>query len=136
MTPKTTTTDDWVESLIEAHCEIRTGKRALCIEGHATSFKVVIDGRRYDTDKLDLVAFYERRSEFGNFCFEEALWKSKSGRWLLAGEGMISTPWRHQEEHEASGYGYVPLDDVEARRWLEGRNKQEELEAHFKAEDA
>ena len=93
--------------------------------------KFVINGMKYDTDKMERVAtvkkWYKNDSALTQIMFpgQEVgrtysceLWKSEKGNWLLT----------HEEDFQAK-YGEA-VGEEEAKELLMERNRMAELEAH------
>lgn len=98
--------------------------------------KVIIEGRRYDTEapKTKLIAkdsSIEGPSDFRYW--EEALYRTGNGNWFLAGEGGAMTHWSQSAggSSRCGGSGIRPLSSEQAREWLERAEKTAELEEHF-----
>lgn len=83
--------------------------------------KQVIDGLIYDTDDAIEIAMNESRVGSGDFgWFEEAVYKTDSGRWFLWGKGGPHTRWREPVGNNAFGSGETihALSEVEALDWF------------------
>jgi hypothetical protein len=99
----------------------------------------IIDGKRYDTDTAEYLAgvpcHYQSRSDFN---YEDtAIYRTKSGRYFIAGEGGPMTRWAHKAGNMwTNGSGIRPLSPEEARVHLEDANAQDALERYFAIEEA
>jgi hypothetical protein len=103
--------------------------------------KAIINGLRYDTEKVTLIgeASHGYRGDFT--CWEAALYRApRSGLYFLAGSGGPMTRFgrRGQQQNETiGGTGIQPMDDDEALEWAEQHLTAAEIEAAFeKIEDA
>ncbi len=97
--------------------------------------KAVIDGEVYDTETATKIAFFSK--EFGADDFrhvEESLYKTKSGRFFLAGGGGPMTRYSHPVgDRQAGGSGIVILTLDEARHWCESHGVDvETIARHLK----
>lgn len=95
--------------------------------------KRIVNGKRYDTDKADLVAEASHGTP-GDFSFyEESLYHTRRGAWFVYGEGGPSSPYSQQVGSGSRGAGsaVVPLEDTEAMRWLEKEGYTSDLEEWF-----
>jgi len=97
--------------------------------------KAVIDGAVYNTETATKIAFFSK--EFGADDFrhvEESLYKTKSGRFFLAGGGGPMTRYSHPVgDRQAGGAGVVVLTSDEARHWCESHGVDAETIArHLK----
>ena len=104
--------------------------------------KAIIGGKRYDTEKAELIASDHSvgmsKSDFR--WWEEELYRTPKGSWFLAGEGGALTKYAIQVGSNASGAGeaITPLSEEEVREWLEKSENYDALEKHFSSaiEDA
>jgi hypothetical protein len=106
--------------------------------------KRIIDGKRYDTETADWVA--ELRSatcsvtDFGYW--EARLYRTRSGRWFLAGKGGGMTMFAESVGGGGctGGSGIIPISEREAREHLErggfGYDYEDALERWFAIEEA
>jgi len=83
--------------------------------------KRIIDGASYDTDKAEKLGedSYSNRRDF-NF-WEEALYRSRSGRYFLHGEGgpMSRYSVTTGQNEWSGGEKIIPLDRKTAMAWAE-----------------
>jgi hypothetical protein len=95
--------------------------------------KVIIDRKRYDTEKAEKVAsrFYGEISDF--YHVHETLYRTPRGNWFLAGSGGPGTRYAASSgQNEWSGSQKIePFSDVEARGWLEVNGEVRALEKYF-----
>lgn len=100
--------------------------------------KTIINGLRYNTETATEVASYESpayRSDFG--WYAEALYRTKNGRYFLAGEGNAASKYSEPAEGgNMSGPGshIIVLSNEEAREWCERTGNVEALEQYFAAQ--
>ncbi len=100
----------------------------------------IIDGRRYDTDKAELVASvsYSNPSDF--HYFSEDLYRTRNGNWFIHGEGGAMSKYAVQvEQNSWSGGAEIrPLSEDQAYRWLEEIGEVDAIEKYFsdRVEDA
>lgn len=84
--------------------------------------KRVIDGKLYDTDTAELVCELECPVAYGSFGWHDtALYRTKRGRFFLAGRGGARSMWRRQVDSSAwgPGEGIRVIDADEARSHME-----------------
>ena len=104
--------------------------------------KRIIDGKRYNTETATEVADVSPRGFYrGDFRWEDTdLYRTKNGRWFLAGEGGPMSRWARSAglNSYSGGEGIHVLDADEARALLEQHGETEEIEKYFSAvvEDA
>src|SRR4051794_19852615 len=99
--------------------------------------KKIIDGKRYDTEKAEEIAWngsIEGRRDFN--WYSEYLYRTARGRWFLAGEGGARSRYATPIGNNGSGPGdgIIPLSEGEAREWLEhceSTSANEALEKYF-----
>ena len=100
--------------------------------------KRIIDGIRYDTEAAGTVKVARYSDGYlGDFDFvNESLYKSKSGRWFLAGKGGARSNYATSVSVGcwSGGSGIIPMTSEEALAWLEARDFTDEIEEHFGAE--
>jgi hypothetical protein len=125
--------DEFVADLV-GRIDVRPNpRRGFTAEVH--EFNEVIDRKRYPSESMEKIAERDQTThEFGNYAYEEALWRTKNGAWLLAGQGMETTQWASGPEW--GGYGYVVITPDEAQRWLELRCETDALVEYFPVQDA
>jgi hypothetical protein len=98
--------------------------------------KVIIEGKRYDTDKAILVGEYGTpglgTSDFRYW--EAGLYKTpRSGAFFLAGKGHGMTPYGSTYADGMRGWGsrIIPLSREEALEWAEEHLSPDVIEEHF-----
>lgn len=100
--------------------------------------RAVIEGKRYDTETAQLIGESDNLgqgvdsiSDFGYW--EAGLYRTKNGRYFLAGEGgaasMFSQPVG--QNSWGGGSGIKPLDKDQALEWAERHLKPEVVEQWF-----
>ncbi len=101
--------------------------------------KKIVDGKVYNTDTADRVAEYTAPGYPSDFSFyAESLYRTKNGRWFLAGEGHANTRYaaRYGDMY-GWGSGLIPLSENEAREWCETHSVDPDVIAeYFKVEEA
>lgn len=101
--------------------------------------KKIINGKRYDTDTAIEFVRLPCTAHGGDFGWHDTrLYRTRNGRWFLAGEGNAASRWARPVGNNASGpgHGIQPITEDEAREWLEITDEHEALEKHFTIEDA
>lgn len=96
--------------------------------------KQIIDGLRYDTETAELIGDADAggysASDFNYW--SAGLYKTKSGRFFLAGEGGPLTSWARPIGNATGwGKGIVPMSESEALAWAEQHLGAEAVEEHF-----
>lgn len=96
----------------------------------------IIDGKRYNTDKADVVA--GRSTGYsGDFDrVHERLYRTKKGNWFLAGEGGARSRYAQRIDANSSsgGEGLFPLHPESARAWLESNGETAAIEKYFESD--
>ncbi|WP_304615822.1 hypothetical protein [Paracoccus sp. (in: a-proteobacteria)] len=103
--------------------------------------KAIINGKRFDTDKANLLAEVSHGYSGDFHRYEEALYQTpRSGAYFLAGEGGPRSRYAISDRpgEWRSGQKITPLTADEAMRWAEEHGLTDLLEAHFsdRIEDA
>jgi len=83
--------------------------------------KKIVDGKIYDTATAERIA--ERKSGYGrgdfNWC-EETLYRTKKGRWFLAGQGGVMSRYAQSSgDYKTISLDIIPLTQEEAVAWLQ-----------------
>jgi hypothetical protein len=97
--------------------------------------KRIIEGKRYDTEKADLLAevsSHEPRSSFG--WWQEALYRTpRSGAYFLAGEGHARSRYATNLGGGSWGPGerIEPMSEDEAFAWAQRELPADQIEALF-----
>lgn len=102
--------------------------------------KQVIQGLIYDTDTAEDtgVKFYFGEGR-GETRFEVTkLYRTRHGRWSVAGEGGPRSRWGQTvgNNHTRGGEGIQPLSEVEAKAFAEAHGGAEDYERLFDAPEA
>jgi hypothetical protein len=92
----------------------------------------IVDGKIYDTEIAERIA--ERKTGYGrgdfNWC-EETLYRTKKGRWFLAGQGGAMTRYAQGSDvYQTSSLDVIPLTQGEAVEWLQ-EHAPDKLEKYF-----
>lgn len=101
--------------------------------------KRIIDGKRYDTDTAEMVCdVSSRTSNQRDFKWHDTqLYRTKNGRWFVAGEGGPMSQWFHDTGNGYSyGKGLRVIDANEARELLEQHDALDALGEYFPIEEA
>lgn len=97
--------------------------------------KATIEGRRYDTDKAELIGEADSGGSVTDFAHWEAgLYRTpRAGRYFLAGYGGPMTLWARRVDGNArtGGSGIKPLSAHEALEWAEQHLEAGAVEAAF-----
>lgn len=101
--------------------------------------KAIIDGKRYDTDRADLVCRIEDgyRGDFRHID-AELYCTPRSRQFFLAGWGGAMTVFaRNNADNTKSGSDrIIPLSEQDALRWAEQYASAEDIERFFTIADA
>lgn len=95
--------------------------------------EAIIGGKRYNTDKADLIAEFTAAQSTSDFrWYTEGLYLSRRGAWFLAGRGHGLSPYRQRYiDGWGQGSSVRPLSPAEAQAWLEEHDEIEAIEDHF-----
>lgn len=101
--------------------------------------KQVIEGKLYNTATAEEIGSYwngRSQSDFRNV--SESLYKTKSGRFFLAGSGGPMTKYsRPCGDMTGGGSGIIPLETEEARTWCEEHDiDSDTIAKYFTIEEA
>lgn len=105
----------------------------------SANMRKIVNGKLYDTEKAEKVAWAESECGRRDFrWYDEKLYRTRNGRWFLAGEGGPLSRYRRPAPDGGwiEGDGIIPLTDDEARTWLEEHGETETILKFFKVEDA
>lgn len=100
--------------------------------------KKIINGKRYDTDTAEAVAYWD--SEVGKSSFlwyEETLYQKRGGEFFLHGYGHAASPYAQSDGEGGSDPGekITPLTYDEAREWAETHLDADRYEELFPVTD-
>lgn len=94
----------------------------------------IINGKKYDTAKAELIAEWENSYNLGDFhhC-AELLYKTKKGNYFLWGEGGALSKYAQSAGSNATkgGEGITPLTKNEAFEWMEENASSKEIQSEF-----
>jgi hypothetical protein len=95
--------------------------------------KQIIGGRRYDTDTAILIGQHGSGSPSDFRYINEALYRTRNGRFFLAGEGGARTRWAYCAPGGGrwTGSGIQPLNRDEALDWAQSHLATDIVERHF-----
>ena len=98
----------------------------------------VIDGRRYNTETADEVGSTQHAYPRDFRYFAETLYKTKNGRFFIAGEGGPKSRWSKSDGNMTSGSkGIRAYSEPDALEWCETHNIDADvIELHFDVEEA
>jgi hypothetical protein len=95
--------------------------------------KKIFAGRVYDTDTAERVCELPSARDRGNFSWHEtALYRTKAGRFFVAGNGGPRSMWAESAGQNTwrGGQGLRVVDEQEARGYMEAANcSSEDFEA-------
>ena len=100
--------------------------------------KKVIDGKIYNTETAESIG-YHSEGGYGDFrAFEETLYRTKKGRFFLAGNGGPMTKYAKKESSNTwtGSSDIFVLSEEDAREWAEKYMKTEAYLRYFPAEEA
>ena len=96
--------------------------------------KAIIDGKRYDTDTAEEIAYFDNGLPASDFSeMHETLYRTVKGAFFLCGGGGPMTKYAEA----AAGGGWIggghitPLTKEETKQWLERHNEVDTLEILF-----
>ena len=95
--------------------------------------KSIINGKTYNTETATELGNY-RWGAYGDFNhIDESLYRTKKGRYFLAGEGGAMTHYCRScgDNSWCGGEGITPIEEYEAREWMERHCDAEEYIAAF-----
>ena len=95
--------------------------------------KAIIEGRTYNTETATELGNY-RWGAYGDFNhIDESLYRTKKGRYFLAGEGGAMTHYCRPcgDNSWCGGEKIIPIEEYEAREWMERHCDVEEYIAAF-----
>lgn len=95
--------------------------------------KAIIEGRVYNTETATELGRYSRLSPGDFNHVDEGLYRTKKGRYFLAGEGGAMTHYCRScgSNSWCGGEKITPLEEYEAREWMETHCEVEEYIAAF-----
>lgn len=97
----------------------------------------VIGGLRYDTETATQICNYAK-GDWGDFEYERTgLFRTKRGRYFLAGTGGPMSRWvRYLSNGQIGGEGLEPISAAEARTFAEQNADADTVEVFFDVEEA
>ena len=99
--------------------------------------KAIIEGRRYNTETATEIADHSGGGYNGDFHhYEESLYRTRNGRYFLAGSGGAMSHYSVSIGQNQWGPGSTikPLTNEEAQQWCESTKNYDALEEQFSAE--
>lgn len=95
--------------------------------------KKIINGARYDTDTAKKLGFSQNSPESDLDWYEEALYRTKSGKYFIHGVGGPRTKYASPRGDGGwcSGEAIVPISEDAARQWAEKKLPADEFEMVF-----
>ena len=99
----------------------------------------IVNGLLYDTQTAEEIesVSYSNPTDFNHY--EEALYKTKGGRYFLAGEGNARSKYGQSVDQNTWGPGsrIIPLEAAEALEWCERHDVDPDIVTkEFKVEEA
>jgi hypothetical protein len=92
--------------------------------------KIIIDGKRYDTETATKVDSITNVYNHGDGFYEDTqIYRTKSGNWFLAGRGGGASRW--STSTGSDGSGIRPIDAAEAQKFLEREGNVAAIEKYF-----
>lgn len=101
--------------------------------------KKVLEGRLYNTDTAKKLASWENMENATDFSwYEETLYRTKTGRYFVYGEGNAMSPYAKQISSVSWKWGekIKPLTPEEAKAWAERLSSDRYNEIFGQAEEA
>jgi hypothetical protein len=96
--------------------------------------KKIINGAKYDTNTAKKMGSWSNTADQRNFSYcEEILYRTKSGKYFLHGQGGAMSRYASHSADGSSGWGeeIIPMSREVAAEWAEERLDGEEYEAIF-----
>ncbi len=96
--------------------------------------KKIIDGKRYNTETAEEIAYYSNDLPTNDFnWYEERLYLTKNGNWFVAGEGGALSGYSVSVGNNGSGGGshLRLITKDEAKEWLEQHDEVDAVEEYF-----
>jgi len=95
--------------------------------------KKVIDRKRYDTEKAELIGEYSFSNPSDFNYVSEGLYVTKSGNYFLAGEGGAMSKYRETVDQNtwSGGEDIIPMSKEEALEWAEQNLSADDIEKYF-----
>lgn len=96
--------------------------------------KMIIDGKRYDTDTADFIHTWDSGHSQDDLHFlTETLYRSPKGTFFLEGEGGAGSSYSRSvgSNTSTSGRAFTILSPEEALTWLEEHDADEETIASY-----
>ena len=96
--------------------------------------KRIIDGKTYNTATATHVAEYETGGSVTDFgWYEESLYRTKNGRWFIAGGGGAMSGYAQSvgQGWTGGGTGLRTITADEAMEWLARHEETDAIEEHF-----
>jgi len=94
----------------------------------------VISGSKYDTETAKRLGAWSNRSDSRDFSYcSESLYRTKSGKYFLYGEGGPMSRYASHSSENSWGYGekIIPMSRAEAQEWAEEHLDGDEYEEIF-----
>ncbi|WP_245191097.1 hypothetical protein [Anaerococcus rubeinfantis] len=98
----------------------------------------VINGKRYDTEKAELIGEWTNGHRYGEFQYEcEELYKKKTGEFFLYGSGgpMSSYAVPSGNNNWTGSSKITPISIDEAKNWVERNLDADDYEKLFELEE-
>ncbi|KWZ95983.1 hypothetical protein HMPREF3224_01019 [Anaerococcus hydrogenalis] len=98
----------------------------------------VINGKRYDTEKAELVGNWTNGHRYGEFQYEcEKLYRKKTGEFFLYGSGgpMSSYAVPSGNNNWTGSSKITPISVDEAKEWVEKNLDADDYEKYFELEE-
>lgn len=97
--------------------------------------KKTINGKRYDTEKAELVAEYSYSNTNDFRYFSEELYLTTKGNWFIAGEGGPASKYAESNGNSSSGSSNIEaISKDEALEWLQKYDENDAIDKYFAEE--
>ena len=95
--------------------------------------KMIIDGKRYDTDTAELIHKWNNGYNYSDFDYcREELFKTKKGTYFIVGSGGARSKYSTSAGNTSwGGHGIEIVSDNQAIGWLEDHGGTDALEKEF-----
>jgi len=97
--------------------------------------KKTINGKRYDTEKAELIAEFSRSNPSDFNYVSEKLYRTKIGNWFIAGEGGANSKYAKLSGNSSWGSSDITaITNSEALEWLQEHDENDAIDKYFAGE--